>query len=106
MSYIIGTASCKKYSSVNYDQLLASIENEKVKGHHRLARVKQLTSQVKESKNSSLLNRHRSSWIKMHNYLKKQVRGVYCYKLCIQLNFQIMKQVEITKKLSTNRVED
>jgi hypothetical protein len=72
MSYIIGTASCKKYSSVNYDQLLASIENEKVKGHHRLARVKQLTSQVKESKNSSLLNRHRSSWIKMHNYLKKQ----------------------------------
>lgn len=59
----------KSIKQVDYDHLLASVEQHRASGQKQLKRVKKLSKTSKDSKENALLKTHREAWDRMHAQL-------------------------------------
>ncbi|XP_011403515.2 PREDICTED: coiled-coil domain-containing protein 148-like [Amphimedon queenslandica] len=70
-SFVCGSRHPKKYSEVNYDELLSIIRDKKGESKEQSARVRRLARRGSDRKAALVLEKHRQAWIKSWKKLKE-----------------------------------
>ena len=72
-SFVCDSRHPKKYSEVNYDELLSIIREKKGESKEQSARVRRLVKGGRDRKTALVLEKHRQAWIKSWKKLKENV---------------------------------
>lgn len=75
-SFVSGSRHPKRYTEVDYDQLLSVIRERRDEGLEQSVRMERLTRRGHDRKKASILKEHRQAWIKSWKKLKEKVSAM------------------------------